>query len=147
MRSRLLREEPDRTWLLVFDRGDKVVEELVAFAREHDIGGARLWGIGAFDHVELGFYRRERKDYGRFSFREELEVLSMGGNLSVTGEGPRVHAHVVVGREDGTAHGGHLFEAVVGPTLEVFVVEAASELRREMDEDSGLPLIRLEGPG
>jgi uncharacterized protein len=55
-----------------------------------------------------------------------------------------VHAHVVVGRADGSAHGGHLFEAHVGPTLEVFVVEAPQELRREVDEDFELPLLRLD---
>lgn len=143
MRSRLLREKPERTWLLVFDRGDTLVEGLTALARDQGVWGARLWGIGALEQVELGFYRHERKDYDRFSLQEELELLALNGNLSVTDEGPRVHAHVVVGRSDGTAHGGHLFEARVGPTLEVFVVESSVEIRREMNEEFGLPLIRL----
>lgn len=143
MRSRLLHERPERTWLLVFDDGDAVVEILSLFARDHGLSGARLWGIGALDQVELGFYRHEQRDYDRFSLQEELELLALNGNLSVTDEGPRVHAHVVVGRSDGTAHGGHLFEARVGPTLEVFVVESPVEIRREMNEEFGLPLIRL----
>jgi uncharacterized protein len=143
VRSRLLREKPERTWLLVFDRGDTLVEGLTALARDQGVSGARLWGIGALEQVELGFYRRERKDYDRFSLQEELELLALNGNLSVTDEGPRVHAHVVVGRSDGTAHGGHLFEARVGPTLEVFVVESSVEIRREMNEEFGLPLISL----
>jgi uncharacterized protein len=143
VRSRLLREKPERTWLLVFDRGDTLVEGLTALARDQGVSGARLWGIGALEQVELGFYRHERKDYDRFSLQEELELLALNGNLSVTDEGPRVHAHVVVGRSDGTAHGGHLFEARVGPTLEVFVVESPVEIRREMNEEFGLPLISL----
>jgi predicted DNA-binding protein with PD1-like motif len=143
VRARMLREQPERTWILVFEHGDAVVEGLVAFAREHDIRGARLWGIGALEDVELGFYRKEKRDYDRSSLVEELELLSLNGNLSITAEGPRVHAHVVLGRADGTAHGGHLFEAHVGPTVEAFVVESPSDLQREMDERFRLPLIRL----
>ena len=143
VRSRLLRDSPERSWVLVFQHGDAVVEGLVGFAGRERISGARLWGIGAFEEVELGFYRKDRRDYERFGFREELEVLSLNGNLGVTEEGPRVHAHVVVGRSEGSAHGGHLFEARVGPTLEAFVVESPVELRRELDEEFGLPLLRL----
>jgi uncharacterized protein len=143
VRSRLLREEPERTWLLVFQRGDAVVENLSTFARDQELSGGRLWGIGALEQVELGFYRYERKDYDRVSLQEELELLSLHGNLSVTDEGPRVHAHVVVGRGDWTARGGHVFEARVGPTLEVFVLESPVEIRRELDEEFGLPLIRF----
>jgi predicted DNA-binding protein with PD1-like motif len=143
VRSKLLRDDPERTWLLVFERGDAVVDGLTGFARDRGVSGARLWGIGALEQVELGFYRHERKDYDRFSLGEELELLALNGNLSVTAEAPRVHAHVVVGRSDGAARGGHLFEARVGPTVEVFVVESGVEIRREMDDEFGLPLISL----
>jgi predicted DNA-binding protein with PD1-like motif len=145
VRSKLLREEPDRTWILVFSHGEAVVETLLGFARDQAIRGGRLWGIGAFEDVSLGFYRRARKDYDRFGLEEELEVLSLNGNVAVGDEGPRVHAHVVVGRADGSARGGHLFEAHVGPTLEVFVVESPQELRRRRDEEFELPLLRLNG--
>jgi uncharacterized protein len=143
VKSRLLRGEPDRTWLLVFERGDSLVEGLVGFAREEAISGARIWGIGALEHTELGFYQAARKDYDRFSVSEDVELLSVNGNLGVTDEGPRVHAHVVVGRSDGSAFGGHLFEARVGATLEAFVVESPVEIRRQEDEATGLPLIGL----
>ena len=95
--------------------------------------------------MSRGFYRRARKDYDRFGLEEELEVLSLNGNVAVGDEGPRVHAHGVVGRADGSARGGHLFEAHVGPTLEVFVVESPQELRRRRDEEFELPLLRLNG--
>lgn len=144
MRSRLLRREPERAWILVFDTGDPVVETLVSFARDQGIRGARLEGIGALHDVSLGFYRGDRKDYERFALDEELELLSLIGNLSMADGEPRVHAHAVVSRAGGTALGGHLFEGHVGPTLEAFVTEVPVELRREMDEELGLPLLRLD---
>jgi predicted DNA-binding protein with PD1-like motif len=48
---------------------------------------------------------------------------------------------VVVGRSDGTTRGGHLLEAYVQPTLEVVIVESPRHLRRETDEQTGLPLL------
>jgi hypothetical protein len=56
---------------------------------------------------------------------------------------PKVHTHVVVGKADGTAHGGHLIEAHVRPTLEVVLVEPPQHLQRQSDPESGLALIRL----
>jgi uncharacterized protein len=50
---------------------------------------------------------------------------------------------VVVGKADGTAHGGHLIEAHVRPTLEVVLVEPPQHLQRQSDPKSGLALIRL----
>lgn len=56
---------------------------------------------------------------------------------------PQLHAHVVVGKSDGSAHGGHLLSARVRPTLEVVLVESPAYLRRETDEETGLALIRI----
>jgi predicted DNA-binding protein with PD1-like motif len=115
----------------------------VSFARDQEIGIAHLSGIGAFADAEVGFFDRERKEYDRIPIREETEVLALLGNLTVTDEGPRVHAHVTLGRSDGSAMGGHLFEGHVGATLEVFVSASPGEVRRAPDEATGLPLLDL----
>jgi predicted DNA-binding protein with PD1-like motif len=52
-------------------------------------------------------------------------------------------ANVVLGKSDGTAHGGHLIEAVVRPTLEVILVESPWHLHRRHDPETGLALIRV----
>ena len=56
---------------------------------------------------------------------------------------PMVHARVVVGRSDGTTAGGHLLEASVRPTCEVFLTESAVHLSKAFHPDSGLVLIKL----
>jgi predicted DNA-binding protein with PD1-like motif len=56
---------------------------------------------------------------------------------------PKIHAHVVVSKSDGTAHGGHLLEAHVRPTLEAIVVESPEHLQRRTDPETGLPLLNL----
>ena len=119
------------------------MEELTAFAAEEGIRAAEISGIGAFESAEVGFYNGETKDYDRLPVEEETEVLSILGNLSVTDEGPRVHAHVTLGKRDGSALGGHLFEGRCSATLEIFVREEPGELRRVPDPDAGLPLLDL----
>jgi predicted DNA-binding protein with PD1-like motif len=91
----------------------------------------------------IGFYDLERKAYDRIPVAEETEVLALLGNLTVTDEGPRVHAHVTLGRRDGSTLGGHLLEGRAGATLEIFVLGVPGELRRTHDRDVGLPLIDL----
>jgi uncharacterized protein len=142
VKSRLLRSEPDRVFLLRFDRDDPFVETLAGFASQESISAARMEGIGAFLQAELGFYDLERREYDRFSVDEDVEVLALLGNLTQRDGQPWIHAHVTLGRRDGSAAGGHLFEARVAATLEVFVSEVPGTVDREMDEEIGLALIR-----
>jgi predicted DNA-binding protein with PD1-like motif len=85
--------------------------------------------------------RLGRKDYQKISIHEQVEVLSLVGNIALKGSEPSLHAHVVLGKADGSAHGGHLLEAHVRPTLEVVIEEAPRELRRVFDSITGLALL------
>jgi hypothetical protein len=132
-----------RTFVLVCDRGDDPVEALTAAAKRFDLRAASLTGIGAFAAVTLGFFDHARRDYRRRVIREQIEVLSLIGNIALDRGEPRVHAHVVVGRSDGAALGGHLLGGAVDPTLEITLVEAPAVLRRRTDPATGLALIDL----
>jgi uncharacterized protein len=57
---------------------------------------------------------------------------------------PKVHAHTVLRKSDATAHGGHLVEAIVRPTLEIVITELPRHLHRRFDPESGLALIDLQ---
>jgi predicted DNA-binding protein with PD1-like motif len=140
MKSKQLDE---RTYALVFDKGDEVMSSLTAFAREHELNAAHLTAIGAFSDVTLGYFEPDRKDYRRIPISEQVEVLSLVGDVARKDNQPEVHAHVVVGKSDGSAHGGHLLEAHVWPTLEVVLTESAAHLRKRVDEETGLALIDL----
>ena len=131
------------TWVLVFDKGDGVMKTLTAFAKEHDVGAAHFTAIGAFRRVRLGYFRRERKDYKEIPVEEQVEVLSLIGDIAVDHGEPTVHAHTVVGTVDGTARGGHLLEAEVWPTLELVLTQSPRHLRKKFDPDVGLALIDL----
>ena len=134
-----------RTWVLVFDAGDAVMSSLERFARDEGLDASRISAIGAFECATLGYFDRRRRDYDRIAVDEQVEVLSLLGDIATNGDEPVVHLHAVLGRRDGSTIGGHLIEARVWPTLEVMLEEAPAHLRRRHDAASGLALIDLGG--
>jgi predicted DNA-binding protein with PD1-like motif len=144
MRSKQIHEnQGQRTFALIFDTGDEAMAGLVAFARENRLGASHFTAIGAFRDVTLGYFDWDAKDYKKIPVGEQVEVLSLIGDVALKDGEPKVHAHVVVGRSDGSTRGGHLMEAHVRPTLEVTLTESPEHLRKEVDPESGLALIRI----
>ena len=144
MKAKLLSTNGERTYALVFDAGDEVVESVHSFARENGLTAARFVGIGAFSDVVLGYFNWDKKDYEQIPVDEQVEVLSLAGDIALKDGEPQLHAHVTVGRRDGSAYGGHLIEAHVRPTLEVILTEAPRHLRKRSDPETGLALIDLD---
>jgi len=144
MRSRELDSGAgDRTHILVFETDDEVMSGLLDFASQAGVTAAHFTAIGAFSNAVLAWFDWEKKDYRKILIREQVEVLMLGGDIALKDGEPQVHAHVVLGKSDGTAHGGHLMEAHVRPTLEVILTETPARLRRQVDAQSGLALIAV----
>lgn len=144
MQAKVLNDAPERTIALILDRGDEVMSTLQRFAKEHSLTASRVSAIGAFESATLGYFNWDSKEYERISIDEQVEVLSLVGDIALDGDEPKVHAHVVLGLRNGQAMGGHLLEARVRPTLELMLVESPAHLRRVCDPVSGIPLIRID---
>lgn len=144
MKSKLIHEDRQKTYALIFDQGDEAIAELKAFAAEHRLDAAQFTGIGAFSAVTLGYFDWVRKDYEEILLNEQVEVVTLAGDVAAKDGKPEVHAHVTVGRRNGSAYGGHLLEGHVRPTLEIILVESPEHLRKRVDETTGLALIDLD---
>jgi predicted DNA-binding protein with PD1-like motif len=134
---------PERTFALILDSGDEVVAALERFAAEQRLEASRFTAIGAFREVTLGYFDWDRKDYDRIEIAEQLEVLSLIGDIALQDRKPKLHAHAVLGRRDAGTRGGHLLRAIVRPTLEVLLTDSPAYLRRAHDPASGLALIQI----
>jgi uncharacterized protein len=144
MRSRMIHsEDGEKTFILVFDTGDEVVSEITSFARENDLDAASITAIGAFSGATLGYVDIVRKEYEKIPIEEQVEVLSLIGDIALNEGEPELHAHVTLGRRDGTTRGGHLLEAHVRPTLEVVLTESPDHLKKRTDAVTGLALIDI----
>ena len=145
MRSSLVLDRGERTFVVVFDKEDEVIEGLTDFASRQRLRASHLTAIGALSDVVLGYFDRTARDYRKIPLPEQVEVLSLLGVVTLDGEKPKVHAHIVVGRADGSTRGGHLLAGHVFPTLEVVVEELPKHLHRRLDPETGLALIDLGG--
>ena len=141
MNVRVLEQGAQSTYALIFDKDEEFVAGLTSWAKENKLGGSHFTAIGAFREVTLGYFDRGKKDYQKIPVPEQVEVLSLIGDIALTNGVPQIHAHVVVGKSDGSAHGGHILEARVWPTLELILTESPKHLCRKYDPETGLTLI------
>jgi predicted DNA-binding protein with PD1-like motif len=143
MRSKLLNVDPPITYAVVLDSGDEVIGELGNFVREQEVEAASVTAIGAFSGAMLGCFQWETKQYKKIPVDEQVEVLSLLGDVAVGDQGAGLHLHAVLGKADGSMVGGHLIESYVRPTLEVILIQPPSYLRKRKDPETGLALIDI----
>ena len=143
MRWKQIEDKP-KTFVLIFDAGDKIASGVQQFAKNQGLAGSSFKAIGALSHAKLSWFNWETKKYDPACvLDEQVELLSLIGDIALRDGEPQVHAHVVVGRSDGTAHGGHLLEARVRPTCELILTESPSHLQKKLDPKSGIALIQI----
>jgi uncharacterized protein len=144
MKSKLLQNENGKTYAVVFEKGEEFISGLERFAWDEALTGSHFTAIGAFSDVTLAFFDRESKEYEKIPVHDQVEVLTLAGNVALHKGEHKIHAHVVIGKRDGTTLGGHVLEAHVWPTLELIVQESPHQLQRRHDPETGLPLIDVE---
>jgi len=144
MQSKQLHDaDGQRTFALILETGEEVMDCLQRFAVSESVTAAQLTAIGALSDARLAYFDWSSRRYQPIPVSEQVEVASLVGDVAVGPDGkPAVHAHAVLGRRDGSAMAGHLQQAHVRPTLEVIVTESPAHLCKRLDPDSGLALIR-----
>jgi len=143
MRYKLVDQRP-KTFVLVFEVNDELAGGLREFASEQKLASASFKAIGALSSVKLGWLNWETKRYElSVSLDEQVELLSLIGDVALKDGEPQVHVHAVVGKRDGTAHGGHVLQAYIRPTCEVVLTESPAQLKKEFDPKAGIALIKL----
>lgn len=145
-RSRLVATDPDgvKHYVLVLQDGDEAATALADFAHEEHVMNAHFVAIGAVRDPEVGWFDKTRRAYKAIARHEQMEVLTLSGDIALGVNGqPVVHAHLVLGSNEGTAWGGHLLSATASPTLEVYLTTYPNPLHKRADPATGLQLIDL----
>jgi hypothetical protein len=143
MQYKLINNDQQKTYAVILESGEEVMEQLIAFAKKEKVGISQFTAIGAFSETVVGFFDFSIKDYKRIPLKEQMEVLTLNGDITLFNDQYKIHAHVILGKEDGRAYGGHLLKATVHPTLEIILNESPAWLRRETDAETGLALIKI----
>ncbi len=131
--------------ILVLAKGEEVVQTLSDYCEREKIHAAWVQGVGAVNHVQVGYYDLKSKEY---IFKIEpgpFEVAAMQGNITHADGKPFAHLHAVLSRMDDSLQcvGAHLKAAVVSVTLEVFLTPIELPLSRRYDDDIGLNLLDI----
>ena len=137
MKSKLIHEhEGEKTFALIFDTGDEAMAGLRRVRQGEQARRQPFHGHRRLPRRDARLLRLGEEGVQEDPVDEQVEVLSLIGDVALKDGEPKVHAHVVVGRSDGSTRGGHLIEAHVRPTLEVILTESPAHLRKQIDEES-----------
>lgn len=130
-----------KEYAVIFSEGDEAYSGLLEFAEKYHVTSGHFTAIGALSSAVLAWFDPQKKMYLENPIHEQVEVASMVGDFALYNGKPTVHTHIVVGHRDGTASAGHVIEAIVSPTLEVFVTVDPSTLQKKYDPTTDLTLI------
>ncbi len=132
-----------KNYVLIFSPGDEVVSGLAEFAQKYNVTNSHYTSIGGAASTKVGWF-----DYNKKMFKvipvDTAEVTSFIGDIAMFNNKPVAHTHVSVATTDGIAHGGHLLEMIVGPTLELFVTVEPMALYKKVDSTFGVAVIDTE---
>ena len=130
------------TYVIKVERGEEVMKTLTEFCKSEGIDNGYFRGIGAVEWVSCGYYELETKTYHFKQYNELVEVVSMTGNVALKDGKPFLHVHAVFTDTDNQAFGGHVEEMRVGVVLEIVLEVLPTKVKRELDEEIGLFLMR-----
>ncbi len=128
-------------YVLRFDRGEEVIEALAEFCRTEGIEAASFSAIGSCSEAIISYYDIPVKKYIDLHLKENLEIISLSGNVSKLNYKPLVHAHGSFSDLRMQMKGGHVKKLTVSATCEVILQKLKGWIEREFDEETGLNLM------
>lgn len=134
----------DQMIVLRVARGEELLAAIEEVAKQEAIHLAQVHGIGACDKVTIGSYNVDQQVYHTLNYQEELELTNLTGNITTKDGKYYGHFHANFGREDGQVVGGHLDEAWVSGTAEIFLTVIKGQVNRIKDDETGLFIIQTQ---
>lgn len=131
-------------YVVRLDKGDEIIESLLAFAEECGVKLGSISAIGALSSATVGAFDTVAKEYRKEELNGDYEIISLCGNFTSKDGKHYLHAHICVSGEDCAAKSGHLFRGIISLTCEVFVTVFHGEACRRYDENVGINRISLD---
>lgn len=123
------------------NKGDELIDSLTNQLKERGIEAGLIFGIGAVSSTKLGYFNANAKKYEEKFFDENMEIVSLIGNISIKDNDIFPHIHALFSKRDFSVVGGHLFPPTIIYAFEFQIYEFTGEPPiRSFDEDTGLYL-------
>ncbi|TMI14754.1 DNA-binding protein [Candidatus Bathyarchaeota archaeon] len=130
-------------YVLRLESGDDILQSVRQFASAKRLSAGLLEGIGSLSKVKLGHYDFKTRKYSYETFEDDLEILSLSGNIATMNREPLSHVHVTLGRRDFSVIGGHMDEGSSANMVEIGVWKLPGRLVKAKDDQIGLNVLQL----
>ncbi|MGN7707749.1 PPC domain-containing DNA-binding protein [Chryseobacterium sp. 22543] len=134
----------DHIYIVSLDNRSNIAEALTDFIQNQNIQAGEVTGIGAVSEATLRFFNPATKKYVDKTFKEQMEVTNISGNISEIEGKPTLHLHITLGREDYTALAGHLLEAEIQGAAEFIIYPLDTRVVKIKNEEIGINLYDFE---
>ncbi len=131
----MLESKEESNLIVRLEDGEDLFQSL---ERLNIVSGVILNGVGQLRELRLGFWLNKKKVYQEIEVEGPVELLSLQGNLSFKNDESIIHCHAILGDEEGKTLGGHVIEATVNLTNEIFITKFEQIKMRRKEEPSGL---------
>lgn len=128
----------DEDIVVRLDKGDEIAKCLLEVAEKEGVTLASVAGIGATDDLNVGVFDLDAGEYKRLHYTGNHEINSLVGNLTTKDGKPYLHLHITCTNVNGKVVGGHLFDARISLTAEIFVHKLKGSVNRKYDETLGI---------
>lgn len=125
------------------DKGEEIVSSIADICRKERICLGKVSAIGAVNKVKVGLFDTREKKYHSRILTGEFEITSLMGNVTTMNEEVYLHLHINISDNTYQTFGGHLNEAYVSGTCELFIDVIDDEIGRKFSEEIGLNLLEF----
>ena len=129
--------------LVRLDPGDEIVSGVAEACRAENVRLGSVSGIGAVNKATVGLFKPDSKEYFSTTLNKPFEITALTGNVSTMDGELYLHLHITLADIDHNAFGGHLNEAVVSATAEIWIDAIEGEVDRAFSQDVGLNLLKF----
>ncbi len=124
------------------DRNEELLTSLTEYIAQSDITSGFFSAIGSATEAILSYYNLKSKAFEDHTISEDLEIISITGNISSLNNLPVIHAHGVLSKKDLSTLGGHIKKLVISATCEINLYKLHIPMKRQMDQETKLNLLK-----
>lgn len=129
--------------LVRLDPGDDVVTQVSEVCKKESVRLGNVSGIGAVDKATVGLFKPDSKEYFSTTLEKPFEITNLSGNVSEMNGELYLHLHITLADIEHNAFGGHLNEAIVSATAEIWIDIVDGEVDRAFSDTVGLNLLKF----
>ncbi len=134
----------ENNYLVLLKKGDNLLDSIKEFFEKYANNNlCEFRAIGAIDNFSLGYAYLEDGviQYNNVEYKEEYELLSLMGNISLRENECAIHAHATLSDSLNNCIGGHLNYGTVSIVCEMFITVHNKVANRVFDKDVGIAVL------